>query len=244
MKIPLLVLAFISMAAVGGAQDDQPAPRERKLKTQVVAGSAASGEVESGGRKPGRQEFVIGAGPGKKAPAKPAPPSPAPAQTSKSFEKAKVLTSNSPSGPFVKDGTVCAAGQVYTRTTGLDRTKPPMGCASPFESNDCMDVKNHRKFEPNEWLDPFTIQTVVNGGEYPVGKYGMYLSFSKTDVKRVGFATLKACAAPAKTCRWDTREPVIGPCGGPGCSGNVPCTTSNQGATGQGGGGTWTCVCN
>lgn len=241
MKIPLLVLAFIAAAAASGAED---APRERKLKTQVVAGSSSTGEVETnGGKKPDRQEYVLGAGPGKKAPAKPPKPAPAPAPTTKSFEKTKVLTSNSTTGPFVQDGTVCATGQVYTRMTGLDRTKPPKGCASPFASNDCMDVKYHRKFEPNEWLDPFTIQTVVNGAEYPIGKYSMYLSFSKNDVKRVGFATLKTCAPAAKTCGWETREFVIGPCGGPGCSGNVPCSAANQGAKGQGGGGTWTCVC-
>lgn len=241
MKIPLLTLAFLALAAAGGAQDDASVPRERRLKTQVVAPSA-TGSVEDGAaKKPERQEYVLGAGPGKKIPLKPAPTAPPPA--SKSFEKAKVLVSNSPTGPFVQDGTVCGSGQVYTRTTGLDRTKPPMGCASPFASEDCMDVKNHRKFEPNEWLDPFTIQTIVNGGDYPAGKYGMYLSYSKTDVKRVGVATLKTCAAPALKCGWETRDFVIGPCGGPGCSGSVPCTTANRGATGQGGGGTWTCVC-
>lgn len=163
---------------------------------------------------------------------------------SKSFEKAKMSVSVDPTGPWVQNGEVCNTGKVYSRTTGLDRTKPPKGCASPIASKDCLDVTKHRAFLPNEWVDPFTIVTVVNGPDYPAGKYGMYLSDAKNAVKQVGFATLKTCAAPAKTCRWETREFVVGPCGGPGCSGSVPCSTANQGAQGMGGGGTWTCVCN
>lgn len=229
MKISLLVLAFLSTAAVSRAADDKAVPRDAKLKSQVE-----------------RQEWVVGADPTKKKKVAAAPlPAAAATTTTKSFEKAKVLVSNSPTGPFVQDGTVCGSGQVYTRTTGLDRTKPPMGCASPFESNDCMDVKNHRKFEPGEWLDPFTIQTIVNGADYPTGKYGMYLSYSKTDVKRVGVATLKSCAPAALKCAWETHEFVVGPCDGPGCSGEakMPCSMATRGATGRGGGGTWTCVC-
>lgn len=233
MKRSLLTLVVLCLAAVARAD---------KAKTQV---DDSAPTVR--GRQPEHHEWVLGADPNKKKKktAKPAPLPAAAPPASKSFEKAKVLTSNSPSGPFVQDGTVCGSGQVYTRTTGLDRTKPPMGCASPFESNDCMDVKNHRKFEPGEWLDPFTIQTIVNGADYPAGKYGMYLSYSKTDVKRVGFATLKSCAPPALKCAWETHEFVVGPCDGPGCSGEakMACTTATRGATGRGGGGTWTCVC-
>lgn len=170
------------------------------------------------------------------------------AAPSKSFEKAKMSVSVNPTGPWVQNGEVCNTGKVYSRTTGLDRTKPPKGCASPFASKDCLDVTKHRAFLPNEWVDPFTIVTVVNGPDYPAGKYGMYLSDSKNAVKQVGFATLKTCAPPPPPpapagCRWETNEPVIGPCGGPGCSGNVPCSMANRGAQGAGGGGTWTCVC-
>lgn len=165
------------------------------------------------------------------------------AAPSKSFEKAKLSVSVSPTGPWVQNGEVCNTGKVYSRTTGLDRTKPPKGCASPFASKDCLDVSKHRAFLPNEWVDPFTIVTVVNGPDYPAGKYAMYLSDAKNAVKQVGFATLKTCAAPVKTCRWETPDFVVGPCGGPGCSGSVPCSTANQGAQGMGGGGTWTCVC-
>lgn len=189
------------------------------------AANAASGSSSGGGGG-----GATGAG-GKVAP-------------SKSFEKAKMSVSVNPTGPWVQNGEVCNTGKVYSRTTGLDRTKPPKGCASPFASQDCLDVKKHRAFLPEEWVDPFTIMTVVNGPDYPAGKYGMYLSDSKNAVKQVGFATLKTCAVPVKTCRWETRDFVVGPCGGPGCSGTVPCTTANQGAQGMGGGGTWTCVCN
>lgn len=173
------------------------------------------------------------------------------AAPSKSFEKAKLSVSVSPTGPWVQNGEVCNTGKVYSRTTGLDRTKPPKGCASPFASKDCLDVTKHRAFLPNEWVDPFTIQTVINGPDYPAGKYGIYLSDSKNAIKQVGFATLKTCAPPPPPaappapagCRWETNEPVIGPCGGPGCSGNVPCSMANRGAQGAGGGGTWTCIC-
>jgi hypothetical protein len=162
---------------------------------------------------------------------------------SKSFAKAKVSVSVSPSGPWVQNGEVCNTGAVYSRTTGLDRTKPPKGCASPFDSKDCLDFTKHRDFLPNEWVDPFTIQTVVNGPDYPAGKYAMYLGYSKSDIKQVGYATLKTCAAPARTCRWTSPDAVIGPCNGPGCN-NPPCSTANQGAQGMGGGGLWTCTCN
>lgn len=175
---------------------------------------------------------------------------------SKSFEKAKVAVSVSPNGPWVQNGEVCNTGKVYSRTTGLDRSKPPKGCASPFASKDCLDVTKHRVFLANEWLDPFTIQTVVNGPDYPAGKYGMYLSDSQKAVKQVGYATLKTCAPPPPPapaapppapagCRWNCPSFVIGPCDGPGCSASSnPCTMANRGATGQGGGCTWTCQCN
>lgn len=241
MKTPLPALVFLALAAASGAEDNRSAaPREKKLKTQVEdAAPQLNGSTADGGGS-GRAEFVLGAGPSKKKPAKPGLPPP---KATQSFAKAKVSVSVSPSGPWVQNGEVCGSAAVYSRTTGLDRNKPPKGCASPFDSSDCLDVSKHRDFLPSEWVDPFTIQTVVNGPDYPSGKYAMYLSYSKTDIKQVGFATLKTCAAPAPTCRWDTREAVIGPCGGPGCNGSVPCTTANRGQTGAGGGGTWTCVC-
>lgn len=236
---PLLVLALLALAAASGAEDNQSvAPREKKLKTQVEdAPPQLNGSTAGGGS--GRAEFVLGAGPAKKKPAKPGLP---PAKSTQSFAKAKVSVSVSPSGPWVQNGEVCGSAAVYSRTTGLDRNKPPKGCASPFDSSDCLDVSKHRDFLPSEWIDPFTIQTVVNGPDYPSGKYAMYLSYSKTDVKQVGFATLKACAAPAPTCRWNSPDAVIGPCMGPGCN-NPPCSMANRGAQGMGGGGLWTCTC-
>lgn len=246
----------------GQSPSAQPGARvERKKPGFDPAGDGLTqtggGVISSGG------EAVVGAGISKGAADKRAKANPgggsssgggggaaasgAPA-ASKSFEKAKVMVSVSPDGPWAQNGEVCNTGKVYSRTIGLDRAKPPKGCASPFASKDCLDVTKHREFLANEWLDPFTIQTVVNGPDYPAGKYGMYLSDSKNSVKQVGYATLKTCAPPAPPpapagCRWETHEPVVGPCGGPGCSGTVPCTTANQGAQGMGGGGTWTCVC-
>ncbi|UPT73635.1 MAG: hypothetical protein M0D55_17520 [Elusimicrobiota bacterium] len=54
-----------------------------------------------------------------------------------------------------------------------------------------------------------------------------------------------AAAPPAqRSCMWETKNFVVGPCNGPGCNANAhPCGVSNAGATGEGGGGTWTCVC-
>lgn len=254
-----------------GSPSAQPGARVESKKPGFAP--AGDGLTQSGGGViSGGGEAVVGAGISKGAADKQAKANPgggsssgggggaaasgAPAAQapSKSFEKAKVSVSVSPNGPWAENGEVCNTGKVYSRTTGLDRNKPPKGCASPYASKDCLDVTKHRVFLANEWLDPFTIQTVVNGPDYPAGKYGMYLSDSKNAVKQVGYATLKACAPPPPPaappapaapagCRWETREAVIGPCGGPGCSGTVPCTTANQGAQGMGGGGTWTCVC-
>lgn len=251
--------------AAGQSPSAQPGARVENKKPGFAP--AGDGLTQSGGGAiSGGGDAVVGAGISKGAADKRPAANPgagassgggggaaasrAPA-ASKSFEKAKVSVSVSPNGPWVQNGEVCNTGKVYSRTTGLDRSKPPKGCASPFASKDCLDVTKHREFLPNEWLDPFTIQTVVNGPDYPAGKYGMYLSDSKKDVKQVGFATLKTCAPPPPPaappapagCRWETHEAVIGPCGGPGCSGTVPCTAANQGAQGMGGGGTWTCTC-
>lgn len=241
MKIPLLVLAFLCLAAAAGAADAPPA-KKKWTKSSGQSPSAQPGarveRKKTGFERPGEgltrtgDGAVSGGGGGGSA-----------ASSSKSFAKTKVAVSASPSGPWAVNGEVCRTGSVYSRTTGVDRGKPPKGCASPFDSKDCLDVAKHRDFLPNEWVDPFTIQTVVNGPDYPAGKYAMYLSDSKNSVKQVGFATLKDCAPPAKTCRWTSPDAVIGPCSGPGC-GSPPCSTANQGAQGMGGGGMWTCTCN
>lgn len=159
---------------------------------------------------------------------------------------AKVTVSTSLAGPWLPDGEACRAPKVYTRMSGVDKKKPPKGCASPFASNDCMDISKHRDFLPTEWFNSSTIQTVVNGADFPAGKYGLYLSYSKTDIKRVGTATLKNCAAVAGpvTCQWNCPSFVVGPCYGPGCSSSPSsCTQSNQGQQGTGGGCLWTCLC-
>ena len=159
---------------------------------------------------------------------------------------AKVSISTSLAGPWLPDGEACRAPKVYTRMSGVDKKKPPKGCASPFASNDCMDISRHRDFLPTEWFNSSTIQTVINGADFPVGKYGLYLSYSKTDIKRVGTATLKNCAPVAGpvTCQWNCPSFVVGPCYGPGCSSSPSsCTQSNQGQQGTGGGCLWTCLC-
>ncbi len=277
MMKPLLILVLLSVASVSGAADAPPVkkrwtkttgspsaqPGARIERKKPGFDPAGGGLTQTGGGAiSGGGEAVVGAGISKGAADKQAKANAGggsssgggggaaasgAAAPSKSFEKAKVAVSVSPNGPWAENGEVCNTGKVYSRTTGLDRAKPPKGCASPFASKDCLDVSKHRVFLPNEWVDPFTLQTVVNGPDYPAGKYGMYLSDSKNAVKQVGFATLKTCAPPPPPapagCRWETNEPVIGPCGGPGCSGNVPCSMANRGAQGMGGGGTWTCVC-
>ncbi|MBI2385583.1 MAG: hypothetical protein HYV14_06180 [Elusimicrobia bacterium] len=273
MKPPLLLLAFLSLAAAAGAADAPPAKKKSWAKPSGSSPSAQPGarvERRKPGFAPGGEglsqtgggaissggESVAGAGVSRGAADKRAKPNPgagsssggggaaggASASASKSFEKAKMSVSVSSNGPWVQNGEACNTGKVYSRTTGVDRAKPPKGCASPFDSKDCLDVAKHREFLPNEWVDPFTIQTVVNGPDYPAGKYAMYLSDSKKSVKQVGFATLKACAPPAPACRWTSPDAVIGPCNGPGCS-NPPCSTANKGAQGMGGGGMWTCTC-
>lgn len=243
----------------GQSPSAQPGARvERKKPGFDPAGEGLT--QTGGGSISGGGEAVVGAGiskggADKRAKANPGAGSssgggggaaggaPAAAAPSRSFEKAKVAVSVSPGGPWAVNGEVCNTGAVYSRTTGVDRAKPPRGCASPFDSKDCLDVSKHRDFLPNEWVDPFTIQTVVNGPDYPAGKYAMYLSDAKKAVKQVGFATLKSCAPPAPKCGWTSPDPVIGPCNGPGCNA-PPCSLANRGAQGMGGGGLWTCVCN
>ncbi len=166
----------------------------------------------------------------------------APAKPANSFADIKVFTANSPNGPWVDGSAACTSGTVYTRTTGVSRTNPPKGCASPASNNGCLNYASHRAFLATEWVDNNTIQTVVNGASFPPGAYSIYLSYSAAEIARVGTMQLKSCAAAALTCGWTTPNFVVGPCGGPGC-GNTPCTMANRGQQGQGGGGTWTCVC-
>ena len=152
----------------------------------------------------------------------------------------KVYVSNSPTGPWSENGTACRAGKVYTRTTGVDRAHPPKGCASPLDSAGCLNTSNHRDFLASEWVDPHTLQTVVNGTDFPAGQYGFYLNTAKSGVQLAGTATLTACATGG-ACGRTTGEFVVGPCNGPGCS-SAGCSKQNEGAKGTGGG-VWTCTC-
>ena len=213
----------------------------------VTRGSlgADGGEVKPGINVSGGAGGSGGSGQVEKAPSNPVtnPPSASaftPKAASSSTTKIQQFVSNSASGPWLENGAVCNSGTVYSRTTGVDRAHPPRGCASPVGAAGCNDPVNHRDFTSGEWVDAHTIQTVVNGADYPPGVYALYLSYSKTDIRKIGTATLKSCAVP---CRWTSRDFVVGPCGGPNCDGRIACTTGNEGAQGRGGGGMWTCSC-
>ncbi|MFI5347058.1 MAG: hypothetical protein ACHQ51_11855 [Elusimicrobiota bacterium] len=204
-----------------------------------------------GGPMPASPTIVPTAGPAAPAGGTGVPPASAPPTSAPSLDAAKAYVSNYSTGPWTTpNGTVCSSLKVYSRTTGVDQAHPPKGCASPAASNSCLNAANHRDFLPAEWVDATTIQTIVNGSDYPLGKYDYYLSLSATNVKKIGTISLVSCTpTPASSgCQWTSHQAVIGP-----CTSNYPpdsaCNprTANSTATGPTCGGgvvvQETCVC-
>lgn len=213
----------------------------KKILFAVLLAAAPASAQEKKGQKAINSPIIHLSGTGHGGGSQDAAPL-TPPSASSPFAKAATYVSNSPTGPWVKDAPVCNTGTVYSRTTGVDQTKPPKGCASPAVSDGCLKFEAHRTFLPTEWVDKTTIQTVVKGSDYPPGQYGIYLSYSAKDITRIGVVTLKNCAPPALKCGWTSPDFVIGPCNGPNCS-NPPCGPGNRGEQGRGGGGLWTCTC-
>jgi|GEM_PF-5895305 len=140
------------------------------------------------------------------------------------FASIKTFVSTGVAGPWQNDP-VCNTNKVYVRVTGVNRSNPPKGCATPAaHSADCLDLSKHRSYTAAEWIDDTTIQTVVNGPDYPIGNYDFYLSYG-TSAKKVGSGSLKSCAAKYEwACGF-----VIGP-SAPILTGYT-CNASNVGQT-------------
>lgn len=168
------------------------------------------------------------------------------------YPNAKASVANSTRGPFAINGKACNGDTLYARMTGVARAAAPLGCASPMDETFCWDRKNFRVYEPKEWLDSRTIQTVTPGGSFPANTYAFYAA-SRDEIQFVGWATLEACGAkpvgppagagpapgapPAPSgCRWEELTAVFGPC-------SPPASSCSNGQTTKACGGDWQCVC-
>lgn len=133
---------------------------------------------------------------------------------------------------------VCSSDRIETFTNGVDRSRSPRGCAAPIGSDECLNVANHRAILPEEWSGPSQIHTVLGGGDFPPGQYGLFLSYGPK-VLRVGTVTLRKCAA----CSWM----IIGSNGdaGNGLPPSAPCTETGKGRISAGNlaTSTWLCSC-
>jgi peptidoglycan hydrolase-like protein with peptidoglycan-binding domain len=99
----------------------------------------------------------------------------------------KVSVSNSPSGPWVQNGAVVNSGKIYTKTTGLVKSRMPQGCVSPTNSTSCLAAAAHRPFTETEWGGTTdTVTTIVDGGIFPNGTYDAYVQYSGEAPIKVG----------------------------------------------------------
>jgi hypothetical protein len=100
---------------------------------------------------------------------------------------AKVLVSNSPTGPFV----VYAynKGKIYVQTTGLIKSSSPKGCLQPSGLSTCLNSANHREFTSSEWANDTTVITSVDAGVIPSDYYESYIMYpGQTPVKIGSFS--------------------------------------------------------
>ncbi|MFI5345663.1 MAG: hypothetical protein ACHQ51_04735 [Elusimicrobiota bacterium] len=196
------------MAAGGpiGIKESNPSSIGAPVSQTPAPVDNITGQTADGGPIPGGPKLAPNSG------------ASTPSADAPSLDDANTYISNYSTGPWnAPNGTACNAGSIFSRTTGVDQAHPPKGCASPAGSIDCLNISNHRDFLPSEWLDSTTLQTVVNGSDYPAGRYSIYLGYSSSDIKMIGTATLVDCS-PDNTqgCQWGFR-------GGAGkCTGNPP----------------------
>lgn len=113
----------------------------------------------------------------------------------------KVHTSNSLAGPWVENGKICRNQVTYVRTSGVNLALKTKGCASPSNSNGCMDLNSHREFTSAEVSSGsiITSVSVAESNSWPLGSYAFFIS-QKTDnntvvLKTVGSASLENCAS-------------------------------------------------
>lgn len=103
----------------------------------------------------------------------------------------KVDVSNSPSGPWTQ--TVINSGKIYTKTTGLVKSRNPQGCVSSAGSAGCLATSAYRPFTENEWGGTTdTVTTTINGGVFQNGSYDAYVMYSGETPIKVGVFTIKA----------------------------------------------------
>ena len=81
----------------------------------------------------------------------------------------KTYVSNSMNGPWVENGIACRGQISYFKTTGVDLSKRPKGCASPAASTGCLDLNAHRVFLSSEVIAS-DIVTSISAAESNVKK--------------------------------------------------------------------------
>lgn len=141
------------------------------------------------------------------------------------FDGLKISVSNSLSGTFVENGSICRGQNSYVKMTGVNPNIIVKGCASPTSgAAGCLDAVKHRAYLASEWIQGniVTSITAAESYNYPLGEYSFFVSGSNantTIIQKVGVATLKTCtgtAAPAapvaKQCQFVLLNPqaVVG----------------------------------
>ena len=155
----------------------------------------------------------------------------------------KTYVSNSMNGPWVENGIACRGQISYFKTTGVDLSKRPKGCASPAASTGCLDLNAHRVFLSSEVIasDIVTSISAAESNSWPIGAYSFYISTNDPMdpntivLKKIGSAQIQNCGGvtPA-VCQW-TQTPgqfVVG--GGSVTMPTGTCNQQNQGAPGVG----------
>ncbi len=155
----------------------------------------------------------------------------------------KTFVSNSMNGPWVENGTACKGQISYFKTTGVDFSKRPKGCASQASSTGCLDLNGHRMFLGSEIIGSniVTSISVAESNSFPLGAYSFYISTSDpmdpntTVLKKSGSAQLQNCGGVSPVvCQWTQINPQVVIGGGNVIMPPGACNQQNQGASGIG----------
>ncbi|OGR44818.1 MAG: hypothetical protein A2X35_05855 [Elusimicrobia bacterium GWA2_61_42] len=125
-------------------------------------------------------------------------------------------------------------------------------CACPKLSGACADRGTWTKLPNPEWSYDSTDKTwrmaaVLNG--IPAGSYELAFE-DRASGAQTGFAYLDLTSPRSVGCRWNSPDPVVGPCSGPYVNNRLlDCTANNNGQvlntqdSGQSCPARWTCTC-